>query len=237
MTDTWARWLYLLQLTDSGLPIGTTAHSFGLETLTQDGGLTVPTLPDFFADYLTEIGTLEAVYTLTAHRIAGQVGTANATIALTDWRDLNDRLSALQIARESRAASTTLGRRFLTLVASLITTDSADFLHQALEIATPTGIHHCTAFGFVGGILAVEPELTALAYLQQSLTGLISACQRLMPLGQNAASRIGWDLKPRMIEVVANAMSLTPETVFTFAPGLDMASLRHPTLDTRLFIS
>jgi urease accessory protein len=52
--------LHLLHLSDSALPIGGTAHSCGLETLTSQGWLTPSHLLDFGGHYLVETGTLEA---------------------------------------------------------------------------------------------------------------------------------------------------------------------------------
>ncbi len=56
-TDSLA-FLRLLQLADSALPIGATAHSFGLETLAAEELLRVEQLEAFLHDYLEETGTL-----------------------------------------------------------------------------------------------------------------------------------------------------------------------------------
>src|SRR5277367_6398344 len=98
--------LRLLQLADSALPIGTAAHSFGLEMLVAQGHLTVGRLADFFEDWLSESGLVEAVFLRAAWR--GR-----------DFAELNAMLSARKPARESRAASATLGRRFLQLAVNL----------------------------------------------------------------------------------------------------------------------
>jgi urease accessory protein len=95
----------------------------------------------------------------------------------------------------------------------------------------PTDLHYCVAFGAAGAALAIPADTVVLAYLNQSITGLVSACQRLMPLGQAAASKILWNLKPAIVRA-----SLTEEAS-CFSPFLELASMRHGSIETRLFIS
>jgi urease accessory protein len=155
-----------------------------------------------------------------------------------DWLALNGRLSAFKTARESRAASATLGRRLLQLAQNL---EDIPVLQRALGVTKTSGgdIHYSTAFGLIGGVLGVEETATVLAYLQQSLSGLVAACQRLMPLGQSQASRIVWRLKPVLIDLACYSEEVAqhPDDIVAFTPLPDMASMRHPTLPTRLFIS
>jgi len=100
-------------------------------------------------------------------------------------------------------------------------------------------VHYCAIFGLMGSQLGVETELTSLAYLNQTVTSLISACQRLMPLGQSQAGQILWRLKPELLEIVrqSQATQIDLDSVRCFMPMVEMASMRHPLLSTRLFIS
>jgi urease accessory protein len=201
--------LRLLQLADSAAPIGGAAHSFGLETLAEEG-LTPAEVETLLSAYLEEAGALEAVFV----RRAWSTGDLRRLQALTV------ELSARKPARESREASLKLGRRFAGLVNGMVE-------YSLLE----ANLHYCIAFGAAGAALGISIDAVALAYVNQSINGLVSACQRLMPLGQAAASKILWNLKPAIARV-----SLSEEAS-CFSPYLELASMRHGSLETRLFIS
>jgi urease accessory protein len=235
MIDTSLQLLQLLHLADSALPIGATAHSYGLETLAAEEMLTVDRLQEFLSDYLTEVGVLEAAGTRAAYRMAQQ-WEQDREEAGAAWIALNRTLSALRPARESRAASATLGRRLLQLILGLT---AAPAVSEALEVARHqhAECHHCAAFGLIGGALGFEPDGVTVAYLQQALTGLISACQRLLPLGQQRAGRLLWDLKPALLAAAERSRDLSPLEAHCFTPLLDLGSMRHPGITTRLFIS
>ena len=134
--------------------------------------------------------------------------------------------------------SATLGRRFLQLAFDL---SGSRLLQEALEAARHPEVlvHHSTAFGLAGGALALDEQTTVLAYLHQSVAGLVSACQRLMPLGQSQAGRMLWNLKAAIIEVAdpGRDRELDGDEPCCFMPFVDLGSMRHPALATRLFIS
>src|SRR5260370_3216342 len=126
------RLLWLLQLSDTALPIGALNHSFGLETLAAEESLSAEVLEAFLRDYLCEIGLLEIHFCGTAYRL-GVAG--RKRFPIESWLDLNTRFAAFKLARESRDAIATLGRRFLQLVSELI---EAPILTAALQAARKT---------------------------------------------------------------------------------------------------
>ncbi|MGA2428145.1 MAG: urease accessory UreF family protein, partial [Candidatus Acidiferrum sp.] len=86
-------------------------------------------------------------------------------------------------------------------------------------------------------VLEFEEDRTVLAFLHACAASLVSACQRLLPLGQNAATRILWELKPAVVETMKRSAECAVEDAACFLPLLDWGAMEHPALATRLFIS
>lgn len=235
--------LQLLHLSDSALPIGATAHSFGVETLTAESWLDATQLEPFLRDYLRENGAWEAAYCRAAHGLVTH-GTGAVAAFEARWCALNAQFASIIPARESRSASAALGRRFLQL---LLDVHPLPPVEQALRASRAAGgdSFHPLAFGLAGGLLDVAAEETAAAYLHQSIAGLVSACQRLLPVGQSQAARLLWRLKPAVLHAVAQSEGLVldgpdlneSQEISLFTPVLEIGSMRHPRLPVRLFIS
>ena len=149
--------LRLLHLADSALPIGGLAHSFGLESLVAHGLAGVSDLTEFLRGFLEEAGLVEAVFCREGFRLASGARSAemlggaaaesarerprrlhglkdDAAMFAKSWVGLNDRLSAMKPARESRMGSASLGKNFLAAVAGL-----GDFAMRARGAASFEG--------------------------------------------------------------------------------------------------
>ena len=180
---------------------------------------------------------MEAAYCRGAYRLACA---GPASFSRERWLELNAWLSALKPARESRQGSAALGKNFLQAVLAL---GEFAVLRSALEAtrqsSNPAGaaIHHSTAFGLVSAALSFDEDRSTVAYLHQLTAGLVSACQRLLPLGQTEAMRILWDLKRAMTEAARRSATFHLDDAFCFTPLFDWGAMEHPALSTRLFIS
>jgi urease accessory protein len=222
--------LRLLHLADSALPIGSLAHSFGLESLVAADLLNTGNLGDFLKDFLQEAGFVEAVFCRHAFVLASSVWHA------APWLRLNDELSARKAARESRIGSASLGKNFLSAVNAL-----GDFpaMRAALSDSKQAGglIHHAPAFGLAAGALGFDETSTVAAFLHQTVTCMVSSCQRLLPLGQSAATRLLWDVKPALLYTVKRCERCQVDDACSFTPLLDWGAMEHPALSTRLFVT
>jgi urease accessory protein len=136
---------------------------------------------------------------------------------------LSEEFGARRPARESRDAAFKMGQRFSRLINSVTG-------RPLLE----DGLCYPVAFGAAARHFQIDEVDAARAYLRQSIAGLISACQRLLPVGQVAAARSQFQLKAA-IEQAAASGGAGPVSCFTPLP--ELASMRHTLLESRLFIS
>jgi urease accessory protein len=221
----------LLQFADGLFPAGGFAHSFGLETYVQEGVVTDRAgLEAFLVAHLEgSAGPADAVATATAVRLAGAAD-------LAGWVALDARLEAMKAVPETRAASRQMGRQTLRVAAAT----SADAFVADVARAVDDGLaagHHATVLGAALGRAGVEPEAAAAAYLYSTAALLVGAGLRLITLGQVDGQRALTAMRPRIARLARAAAAVTPDDMWSFNPGIELAGIRHATLDTRLFRS
>ena len=224
-------WLALLQFADGLFPAGGFAHSFGLETYAQDGVVRDRAgLEAFVTAHLEgSAGPADAVAVAPAVRLA-------AAADLDGWVALDERLEAMKAVPELRAASRQMGRQTLRVAAAL----GADAFLIDLARAVDDGLspgHHAAVVGAALGRSGVEPEAAAGAYLYSTAALLVGAGLRLIALGQVDGQRVLAAMRPRLARLAAAAAAASPEDMWSFTPGLELAGIRHATLEARLFRS
>lgn len=222
----------LLQFTDGLFPAGGHAHSFGLETYVQDERIMTRDGVRAFVESLLagSAGPCDAVAVVAAAR-------AGRARDLPSLRDADLRLDAQKPARELREASRQMGRQ--TLRAALALLDDAAvraFGGEANEGRIPC--HHAVVFGLVGQAVRASDEAVAAAFLYQTAVVVVNASLRLLPLGQVDGQAILWSVRPRVSRLAREAADTgDPAAMWSFNPGIDLASMRHEGLEARLFRS
>jgi urease accessory protein len=231
--------LAMLQFADGLFPAGGFAHSFGLETYAQDGRVTDRDgLMAFITAHLEgSAGPADAVAVALAVRQAGQSDVAG-------WIALDERLDAMKPVPEFRAASRQMGRQTLRVAVALegerpdlaaggafLTT-----LSRSVDEGFAPG-HHAPVFGATLGRAGVDPESAAAAYLYSTAALLVGAGLRLLALGQLDGQRVLAAARPIITRLAAAAARAGIDDIWSFTHGLELAGLRHATLDARLFRS
>jgi urease accessory protein len=82
--------------------------------------------------------------------------------------------------------------------------------------------------------LGIPQEQAGLAYLYNVTAGLVAAAVRLIPLGQTAGQRLLHDMASTLLDVQQLYRHLTPEEAWSCTPGLEIRSMQHERLYSRL---
>ena len=262
-----ADWLpILLQIQDSSFPTGGYAHSFGLEELAQLGLVSdeltltsylcrqvVPALirlelPFVAAAYMVgnyppvvEAGMSvcppfrESTFTPSHRRAEDTPASTTGEASIQALCDLDAQYAALRAARESRAASARIGTRRLATWLKVRPGDPAlTALQTAIEAGRLDG-HHVIVFPTI--LRAAPLEIVLTAYAHQTLAGLCTAALKLIRIGQEGTQRALAGALAEVAPRLSEAAAIPVSAAGWFDPLTEIASARHETAFSRLFIS
>ena len=223
--------LVLTQLTDSMFPSGGFVHSEGLESYVQ-------------AKEVTQIEQLENLLTTRLlYDWANQdfIALHSATFAyhkrnMALIQQLDERLTAMKIAKETRQSSSRVGRQTLRTMLMLMDNPFLQDYQAKIQSKVMTG-HQAIVFGLVTAAvdIDIEPALTAYAY--NLLSAQVSVAIKLMRLGQTQAQQLLWHIQPSVEKAVIHAMSHDFDEMQSFVPAMDIYGMQHEYLFRRLFNS
>jgi urease accessory protein len=221
----------LLQFADGLFPAGGYAHSFGLEAyVARELVSDAEGVEQFLRAHLQgSAGPTDAVAVVNALRatVAGQ---------LPECLQLDAVVDAMKPASELREASRQMGRQTARVADALIDHPIIrEFARLASAGLTPS--HHCVIFGVVGGAQGWPEHEAAAAYLYSTTVAIVGAALRLIPLGQLKGQLIIRNLTTLIDGLAQDATRKGVREMASFAPGLEIASMRHAAMDARLFRS
>ncbi|MFF2480463.1 urease accessory protein UreF [Paenibacillus sp. NPDC058071] len=229
--DTRSSWLAMQQLLDSALPIGGFSHSFGLETMVQEGRIsTVTQLYEYAAAMMEQSWATSDAMAVRAVYRDGPRG---------DWPRLwaVERLVHTQrIGAETRSGAEKMGRRLLQLAGAIY--PQLDW--TALSNASKKGeclTTHPLVHGYVCWRLGVSERQAIEGYLYACIVTCVNSALRLMSMGQTEGQQVIARLLERTPAAADAAMLLEPEDAYANMPMAELAMIRHETLYSRLFMS
>ncbi|MFM7333101.1 MAG: urease accessory protein UreF [Tabrizicola sp.] len=202
--------LRLTQILSPAFPIGSFAHSQGLEWAIASGAVRDgAAMEDWVAAVIGRgSGFADAVF-LSMGRQPG-----------VDLEELADLYEAYIPSSGRRLEAAELSRGFRAL-----TDTSASDLTYVLALARETAV-----------LEVPEAEVIGL-YLQALAAQLLSVAVRFMPLGQADAQRVLSALAPVIAGAAQRASGAGEEALFTFTPGADIAAMAQEHMETRIFRS
>ncbi|QGG57200.1 urease accessory protein UreF [Paenibacillus sp. B01] len=224
-------WLVLQQLLDSALPIGGFSHSFGLETLVQEGDIA---RPDELEAYLRAM--LRQSWTTTDALVVRAVY-RDAPVEAWERLWAAERLVHVgRMSAETRSGMEKMGRRLLKLAGS-----SYPELDLArLEAAYRSGdclLTHPLVFGWICWQAGIGEEQALQGWLYGCLSNAVNSALRLMAIGQTEAQRLLALLSGETVPAARAALAMEPEDAWSDMPGSELGMIRHETLYSRLFMS
>jgi urease accessory protein len=219
-----------LRFVDTFFPSGGFAFSSGLEAAVQGGAVKDS---DQLARYIEDLlsggmSRREALATKIANR-AGAAGKISAAV------DIDRKLEATKLSRESRLASRQMGRQVIRVAADQIRAKPvlSDYRDEVESERAPG--HLAVTFGLTMGGCGWSPEETTVAFLYHTAVGFISAAMRLSPIGQHEGQRILGEWLP-LIERISREVD-SDTAMSSWSPIQDIYAMRHGSLEWRLFRS
>lgn len=222
--------LRLQQIFDSQFPVGSFAHSGGIETYASLGG----GLPELREVLGAQIALGWGRSELAAAHLAWRApekgdsplfpGAGNGDSPL--FR-LAREVDALKVVPAVRNSSIGLGRRTLELLRRL-------YPDVAVDVDPP---HHAVVVGAAGRQLGIDARDLLLAYAQSLAMGTLAAAMRCMPVSPPQAQTLLVESHQAMATAVDRAIADPEGSLFTCTPALDIRSHEQASLRTRLFQS
>ena len=230
-TPTDSALLRLFQIHDSAFPIGSYTQSYGMETYIQED--LIRTKEDLI-DYCTSF--------LFHNLVRGDAILIQAAYAAAKERDVGRLLEleqlcgAMKLAKESRDASVNLGRQFIRTVSPLGTDDFLAAWKERMDAKQIKG-HYAILYGIYSATTGVSAHHAVMTYLFASLNGLVTNAVRAVPFGQNTGVQAMHELIGHVTEAAKLVSTLTVDDISNNALGIELASMKHEYLFSRLFIS
>ncbi|MCM1985403.1 urease accessory protein UreF [Lyngbya confervoides] len=212
----------LLQLASPSLPVGAYSYSEGLETLCDRGLLTTASALERWLRAELDYGSInvETAVMLRVLRAATEVDTV---------RFWNSWYAASRETEELRGQSLQMGRSLLQLISNLEPHFSAPLAARHC--------HYCTAFGLAAALWHIDPQSASLGYLHSWVANLVNAGIKLIPLGQTQGQQIQANLSGAVLQTSEKVLPWTDDQLEANSWGLQLASMNHEGLYSRIFRS
>ena len=206
--------LTLSQWISPSYPVGSFTYSHGLEALVN----------------LRWLGNAENLYEWLSNILQSGAARTDALFLAAAYNcssdealiEMNMKARALASSQERLLEMDELGKAFKSIT-------EAVWPIEIDELVYPIAI------GFCANAEGIELNLTACLYLQAYVSNLVSAAQRLMPLGQTEAQKIIKTLSSICLQVADETRDGNLDNIYSSVFISDIAAMKHETQVSRIF--
>lgn len=215
-------------------PIGAFAHSSGLEWAVEQGHVTDrATTTDWIATLIAQ-GPLHNDMVLFVH--AWRAARAGDGARLLEVSDLS---AATQTGFERRLEATAQGAAFRRIALASIPPRAGEELESLLAPIDDEDLTYAIAAAALFAVHGIDLRQGLTAWLHGAAANLVSAAQRLVPLGQTDGQRVLRDLRGPIFAAVDRMLALPEDDPFEALGGAalvaEIGCMAHETQYTRLF--
>lgn len=221
--------LYLLQLGDSALPLGSYSYSEGLENLVENNLISDDKSLQLWIIQELKYGTIRIETAIMSK--AYDCFIKKEIEQLNYW---NNWLSANRETSELRQQSWQMGNSLIKLIQALEFSNYA-IINITNQLEKP--FNYAIIFGIVSANWKLEKDNAILLYLKNWVTSMINAGVKLIPLGQTQGQKILFNMLDILPKISEQILSLKNTDLVACNWGLSLASMNHETQYSRLFRS
>lgn len=219
-----------MQINDALFPIGGYTHSYGLETYIEQKKITSA---EQVEQYIEQNMRTSFLYSeLLAASLAYDAAKGQDLQKLIE---LDELITVSKIPLELRKASYKLGVRLIKMIQAICKDElKAEFKAYCKK---STKVNRAVAYGAFVGSCHFNKELALAFFCYSTASAMITNCVKSIPLSQTVGQCILYKLSPVFEELIEECKQLKEEDLARSTPGLDIASMQHEILYSRLYMS
>lgn len=233
---------FLMQIAGGTFPSGGFSQSWGLETYVANGTVKDDkSFVEFTESYLESTITkcegpiMNAAYRLAdAWDIDEAFGCRDIQEELKELLELEELSCAVKVTKESRESSLRMGKAFMRIMEDIL---DDKYLTALKKMCGAGGVSYPVIYGVVCSRLNLEPDNAMKAFVFSTVNALVQSAVKLVPLGNTEAQRVLLQLYPVMEASARDGLEVPLSDISNFCPGMDIASINHEFLTTRLYMS